>query len=350
MHTRFENFTVLVCDDSITNVSILDKLISTELSANVTTLTDPRRVVPTLLEHRHDILLLDLEMPYLNGLQVLSVVRQNWHAEKLPVVILTGAQGTETRHMALQNGANDFINKPFDQIEVCLRVKNLLCIKRSFNIQQKQNRELERKVLERTEQLNLATDALIHRLALAGEMRDNETGQHVVRVGKYARILADAIGLPKDIAFMLEKTAPLHDIGKIGIPDYILLKEGRLTDEERKVMMGHTHYGAELLGEHPSLMIQMAASIALNHHEKWDGKGYPNGKCKEAIPIEGRITSIADVFDALTTDRSYKKAWAIDKVLAFMKEEAGKSFDPKMIGVFFENLDQFIAVRQKYSG
>lgn len=349
MSTSFNNLKILICDDSITNVMILDKLIETELGADVTTITDPRQAIPKLQETEFDLLLLDLEMPHMNGFEVLAEVRKSWTAEELPVIILTGAQGIEPRNKALHGGANDFINKPFDQTEVCLRAKNLLRLKTSFKLQRDLNRELERKVAKRTEQLNLATEALIHRLALAGELRDNETGQHVVRVGKYARILAEAIDMPNEIAFMIEKTAPLHDIGKIGIPDSILHKNGKLDEGERKIMNGHTQYGSELLGEHHSLLVQMAATIAISHHEKWDGSGYPDGKSGESIPIEGRITAIADVFDALTTERPYKQAWPMEKVLELMQTEAGKAFDPTLIEAFFKHIDRFLAIKQQYA-
>lgn len=339
---------VLICDDSITNVLILASLLETELGIEVQKVTDPRKVFPIIQEQEFDLLLLDIEMPHLDGFQVMEQARNIYHMDRLPIAILTGHTDAETRNKALENGANDFINKPFDQTEVKLRVNNLLKVSQSFKLQSHYNKELEKKVEQRTKDLNEATENLIYQLAMAGEIRDKETGQHVVRVGKYARFFAEKIDLPAELSFMIEKTAPMHDIGKIGIPDAILLKSSSLNDEERKVMDTHPQMGAKLLGDHPSLLVQMAASIALNHHEKWDGSGYPAGLQGESIPIEGRITCISDVLDALLTQRPYKDAWPIEEIVDFIKQQSGKMFDPQLASIFLDNTEHFVAIHQKY--
>ncbi|WP_448546463.1 HD domain-containing phosphohydrolase [Thalassotalea fusca] len=330
---------VLVCDDSITNALLLTKLIEDQVGAKVITLTDPRKVAPTIKEQQVDLLVLDIEMPHMNGFDVMAIVRQQFEPDQLPILIITGCEGVNTRNDALASGANDFLNKPIDQVEVEHRVRNLLKIRKSYLLHEQNEFLLEKQVNQRTQELNYSIRALINSLATAGELRDNETGKHVQRVGQYAKVLAKGLALPDEICEMIELTAPLHDIGKIGIPDSILLKPARLTDEEREVMNNHTTYPEVLVGPHDSPLIQMAKSIAVTHHEKWDGSGYPNKLKGESIPIEGRITAIADVFDALTTVRPYKDAWPIEKAVAFIEEQAGKSFDPSLVTVFMKNRD-----------
>lgn len=349
MNDDILNLKVLICDDSITNVLILDKLLESEGFKDVTKLTDPTKVLPTMQADNYDLLLLDIEMPGLNGFEVMQQINESAVAKQLvPILILTGKQGSEIRNKALESGAQDFVNKPFDQTEVVLRVKNLLRVRLAYLSQAKIAEDLEIKVQERTEELEKATSILIKRMAQAGEMRDTDTGKHVMRVGQYARILSDASGLPPEVTYLIEKAAPLHDLGKIGIPDSILLKEGKLTNEERELIKEHAKMGADLLSEHESMLIQMAASIALTHHERWDGNGYPNNLSGESIPVEGRITAISDVFDALTTVRPYKDAWPIEKAVELIKCEGGKQFDPNLVEVFLRELDKIVAVREKY--
>lgn len=345
-----QNFSprIIVCDDSVTNVSILRHLLTESGYEQVETLTDPRQVLPSLNDHGCDLLLLDLEMPHLSGYEVVTQIRTARPKEFIPILMLTGMKGIEIRNKALAGGANDFVNKPFDHNEVLLRVRNLLQVRESYITQRDLNRRLEEKVAQRTKELSDATDTLIQRLALAGELRDNETGNHVVRVGKYSRALADAYGLPPEIAFMIEKAAPMHDIGKIGIPDAVLLKQGKLSVEEMELMKSHTLLGRELLGDHTSLVVQMASSIAMTHHEKWDGSGYPNGLAGESIPPEGRITALADVFDALSSSRPYKEAWPLEKITAFINQESGRSFDPELVRLFNENLETLLEIQRQY--
>jgi len=343
------NSKVAVCDDSITNVMILSKLLESEGIGRVHTFTDSRRVVPFLREQEWniDLLILDIEMPHINGLEMMATIAAE-HPGQLPfaILVITGLQDRDVRRSALIAGANDFIDKPFDQTEVVLRTRNLLRVQRALKAQTQLAHELEQKVVQRTEELDRANNLLIQLLALAGELRDNETGRHVARVGRYSRILAEGIGLPADLCFLIEKAAPLHDIGKIGIPDAILHKKGKLDEAERKIMDSHTTMGLRLLGEYgqDSMLIQIAAGIALNHHERWDGRGYPRRLHGESIPIEGRIVAIADVFDALTSRRHYKAPWPLDEVEAFMRENSGSHFDPALIEIFCANINRFAEV------
>jgi len=347
--SEIKHLNILICDDSITNILLLTKLLESEGFDQVESVTDPLKVLPAMESKSFDLLILDIEMPRMNGFEVMQQIHSSPIAKQLvPILVLTGRQGADTRNRALKSGAQDFVNKPFDQTEVLLRVKNLLKVRAAYLAQANLTIELEKRVAQRTTELNKATDFLVERLAMAGEMRDTDTGKHVLRVGQYARMLALAYGLPPDVAYLLEKAAPLHDLGKIGIPDSILLKKGRLTDLERKVMNNHTNMGADLLANHGSALVQMAATVALSHHEYWDGSGYPAGLRGESIPIEGRITSICDVFDALTSERPYKHAWSLEDALNYLEQKAGSQFDPQLIQLFIDNLDQVIAIRREY--
>ncbi len=345
-----DDFRVLICDDSIANVMLLSSLLEDEGLAQSKWLTDPKKVAEEIVKDDYDLLLLDIEMPHMTGIEVLQQLRrENLVDEFFPVLILTGRQDVETRHQALEAGAADYVNKPFDQVEVILRVRHLLNVRAAYKGQANLARRLESMVQERTAELSKATDVLVQRLAMAGELRDNETGNHVVRVGRFARILAEACGLPQDICFMIERAAPLHDLGKIGIPDSILLKKGKLDPEERKVMDTHAEIGAQLLEEHESALVSMAGSIALSHHERWDGTGYPKGLSGESIPIEGRITAVCDVFDALTTKRPYKPAWNLEETLEEIHKSAGSHLDPHLVQVFEDNLDKVLHVMRELS-
>lgn len=339
---------ILICDDSLTNVLVLSKLIEDEIdSPSITSLTDPRKVLPQLETHEYDLLLLDLEMPGLNGMEVLQLVRQRWQMDQLPVIIITGSQEDDIRKKSLLFGANDFMHKPFDQAEICLRVNNTLKVSKAHKVLESERNKFEALVQERTKELNRTVEYLIHRLGMVGEYKDNETAKHVMRVGQISRILALASGLPADLAYMLEKAAPLHDIGKIGVPDNILLKPGKLDAGEWEIMKQHTKYGFDLLSDSDSTVIQLAQTIAATHHERWDGQGYYQGLKGESIPIEGRITAIADVFDALVSERPYKEKWSSEKAVAFIAQESGKAFDPNLVLVFQQHINEVKEVQRQ---
>lgn len=339
------NLNILICDDAITNVLLLDKFLESEGYTNITKLTDSTKVLPAMQENNYDLLLLDIEMPKINGFEVMQQINDSPVSQQLvPIMVLTGTQGSKTRNNALKLGAQDFVNKPFDHTEVALRVKNMLSVRAAYLAQIDHAEELEAKVEERTRELDKTTDILIRHMAQIGEMCDKDTGNHVARVGQYSRIISEASGLPDNISYLIGKAAPLHDLGKIGIPDSILLKRGKLDDKEWEIMRSHTQMGADILSEHESILVKLAASIALSHHEHWDGKGYPQQLSGESIPIEGRITAISDVFDTLT---SVKEAWPIEKAVELIKNEAGKQFDPGLVDVFIKSLDTIIAIREE---
>ncbi len=340
---------VVVCDDSITNVLMLKSLLEAEGIAGVTTLTDPRRVIESLSgESECDLLLLDLEMPHLHGFDVMEAIREQLpeRAAFLPILVITGTEALDAKTRALALGATDFVHKPFDQLEVVLRVRNLLRLRHAYVRQCRLNEELEQKVQARTAELTRSTDAFVHKFAQVCELRDVETGKHIYRVGRTARMLAEAAGLPHEVCFMIERAAPLHDVGKVAIPDEILLKPGELTDTEIRQMRMHTEIGEGLLNDHDSMMVQMAATIANSHHERWDGTGYPEGLRGESIPIEGRITAICDVFDALTSQRPYKNPWSVQDAVEYLVGQSAHHFDPKLVDLFVQHITDVEAIRE----
>lgn len=266
----------------------------------------------------------------------------------LPILVLTAELAAETKAKALCNGAKDFLTKPFDQLEVLQRIHNILEVRLLHKQVKKQNRDLEAIVKQRTQELADSRFEIIQRLGRAAEYKDNETGNHILRMSKFSQMLAKATGLPKADADMILSASPMHDIGKIGIPDHVLLKPGKLDKDEWTIMKTHVDIGVDLLSGSTSPLMLMAKNIALLHHEKWDGSGYPNGLAGKDIAIEGRICALCDVFDALTSERPYKKAWPIEDAVALIKEQSGKHFDPELVTLFEGILDEVLEFRSEH--
>lgn len=323
---------ILVVDDDPANIQLLEHILEPEGYRALITTTDPTEALDLSHEHAPDLVLLDLMMPGIDGFEVLEALQEQANGDSfLPVLILTSDHTHGAKRRALASGAKDFLTKPLSPPEVRLRVRNLLET-RSLHLQlQTQNRFLEARVRERTLDLERARFETLERLARAAEYRDDATGEHTRRVGRLAAKVADALGWAEDRCEMIFRVAPLHDVGKIGIPDSILLSPGRLTDEEFDVMRTHTTIGADLLGKSEFPLIQMAEEIALTHHERWDGAGYPRGLSGSAIPSAGHIVSVADTFDALTMARPYKEAWSVDRTLAEIRSEKGRQFAPELV-------------------
>jgi putative two-component system response regulator len=333
--TSIEGLRILVVDDEPSNVALLEALLERWGYRNVVSTTNSSSLEALCDEVEPDLLLLDLHMPTIDGFEVMARLRRRIRATvSLPVLVLTADATTTAKRRALTNGARDFLTKPFDPDEVRLRVRNLLEIRALQLDQQRQEHELEERVGERTAELEDARLEVIERLGRAGEFRDDETGEHTRRVGNTAHALAKALGQDGEDARRMQIAAPLHDIGKIAIPDAILLKPGRLTAEEFAHMQRHTAIGADLLGGSGSTLLALARSIALTHHERWDGSGYPCGLAGEAIPLPGRIVALADVFDALTHARPYKEPWTVDDAVAEIEHQRGRQFDPGLVDVF----------------
>ncbi len=335
--TTWPNARILVVDDQPVNTLLLENILNRYGFRNVHSITDARDVVPLVRDLKPDLILLDLWMPYLDGFEVLENLSDVIDgSEFLPVLVLTADVNPDSKRRALSSGAKDFLNKPFDSQEVILRVTNLLETRWLYLQLQDRNRNLDEQVRKRTYELEAAQVEMLERLAWAAEYRDDDTGRHIQRVGNNATIVAEALGLGEQLTTLIQRAAPLHDVGKIGVPDSILLKPGRLTAEEFDVIKRHTNIGARILAEGHSALVRTAASIAFSHHERWDGSGYPARVTAERIPIEGRIVAVVDAFDALTHKRPYKEPWPIEDALAEIRRNTGTQFDPMIAEAFLD--------------
>lgn len=330
------NARILIVDDNILNVQILKKILTEAGYYNVVSTTDSVKALGIYQEIRPDLVLLDFNMPYLNGIQVMEQFLSLDPKGYLPVLMISSEEDPALRIKALQGGAKDFLKKPYDRLEVLSRSHNLIEVRLLYNQIKVHNRTLEENVQERTKELMQTRIDVVQRLARVAEYRDKDTGQHIVRMSHYAQALSRAVGLPPAQCDLILNTSPLHDIGKVAIPDSILLKPGKLEPAEIEIMKNHTVMGAQMLSGSDSVFLKTAEIIALNHHEKFDGSGYPNGLRGEDIPLIGRICAVCDVFDALTSERPYKKAWAFNEALAEVRKCAGGHFDPKLSEAFLD--------------
>jgi putative two-component system response regulator len=342
------NSQVLIVDDEAMNVSAITDLLYAEGYLNITGETNPLTALEQYENKPFDLLLLDINMPIIDGFEVMAKVKQINKPITPPILILTALNTQAICNRALSQGASDFIFKPFDFQETLNRIKNLLTLHLTKKHLDELNKNLELKVQEKTQELMQTKLKVVEHLGFAAEYRDNETAAHTIRVGEYSKLLALHYGLSEDRAELLHRAAPLHDIGKIGIPDNILLKPGKFTPPEWEVMKTHTTIGGEILAKDTDPLIVMARTIALSHHERWDGTGYPNGISGQDIPIEGRIVMIADVFDALTMVRPYKRAWTLEETITQIKKDSGGLFDPDLVKLFLTLIDEFIAIRKKH--
>jgi putative two-component system response regulator len=323
---------IVVIDDHAANVDALTRILHRAGFTSVRGTTDPLEGVSFIQQWDPDLILLDLHMPRLDGFGVLEAIRPKLtDGRYLPVLMLTADSSAETKQRALSSGVKDFLTKPFDATEALLRIENLLETRFLYEALHNQNQLLEARVRDRTRELEEAQVEILQRLAAAAEFRDDDTGHHTQRVGQLAAMLAAEVGLPSSQVELIRRAAPLHDVGKIGVPDAILLKPGRLTNAERRVMQSHTTIGAAMLAGGRSTLVQMAELIARCHHERWDGAGYPNGYAAEQIAVEARLVAVADFFDALTHDRPYRKAWSIKKTVSAIVAEGGRHFDPAVV-------------------
>ncbi len=339
---------ILIVDDNRLNVALLDAILKKEGYLNIVTTMDPLQVEPLFLEYNFDLILLDIQMPEMSGIEVLHNLATVVKDDYLPVIVLTAQTDRETRQQALAAGAKDFILKPFNDWEVLLRIKNVLQARFYFTQQVLRADLMEREISLRTQELRETQFEIVQRLGVAGELRDNETGAHVQRMSRICALLAEKRGLGKTYSELLLHASVMHDIGKIGIPDSILLKMGDLSEAEWLVMKEHPKIGAKIIGDHQTDLITIARETALYHHEKWDGTGYPSGISGHNIPVAARIAAISDVFDALTTDRPYKKAWSVDVAMDELKKQSGKHFEPIMVELFQESLPEVVDIITRF--
>ena len=333
--------TVLVVDDSLDNIELLSRVLGQDYRIKVATSGDKALQI-VYSDEPPDLILLDIMMPDLSGHEVCRRLKANPDRRRIPVIFVTAMSTIEDEALGLSLGAVDYITKPISPPLVQARVRTHLAL-------YDQSRELERMVAQRTAELVATRQQIIRRLGRAAEFRDHEGGNHVIRISHVSRLIAQQAGLGPETVQLLFQTVPLHDVGKLAIPDHILLKPGPLTDEEREVIRRHPQAGADIIGEHDNELLSTARIIALTHHERWDGTGYPQGLKGEAIPLFGRIVAIADVFDALVNKRPYKEAIAVQQALAIMTEERGKLFDPHLLDCFFQQQFEVLRVMAQYA-
>ena len=334
---------ILVVDDEQVIVSALVRLLINAGYERTIGTPDPLQAVALFTEYGPDLVLTDLTMPGMTGFELIAALRPLVPADDLlPIIVLTALGDTETKRQALASGATDFLTKPVDRVELGLRVRNLLDMRALHHQVQTENERLEEQVQCRTQQLEEARLETLQRLARACEYRDDDTGEHTQRVGHVAAHIGRGLGLDAATVHLLAQAAPLHDVGKVGIPDAILLKPAKLTDEEWTTMKGHSSIGAGILEGSGSAVLYMAERIARSHHERWSGGGYPDGLSGEAIPVEARIVAVADVFDALTHERPYKAAWPIGEALGELRRIAGSHLDPAAVSAFLICLSEIL--------
>lgn len=333
-------YTMLIVDDMPENIDLLRAILSPHYQIRVAT-GGEKALKIVLSDAPPDLILLDIMMPDLDGYEVCRRIKAHPSRHQIPIMFVTSMEQQEDEEYGLSLGAEDYITKPFRPSVVLARVRTHLAL-------YDQTRDLELRVSHRTRELQATRLEIIRRLGRAAEFRDNETGQHVMRMSHYARLIAQEAGLDATFADTLFLAAPMHDIGKIGIPDYVLLKPGKLDPQEWELMKEHASIGGEIIGEHPDTLLQMAHRVAMSHHEKWDGSGYPLGLAGKDIPIEGLIVALADVFDALTSVRPYKPAWPVEQAVQTVLESAGSHFDPALMEPFQRALPRMLLIREQY--
>jgi putative two-component system response regulator len=345
---------ILVVDDEPVNRELLEDML-VPLGYQVFQASDGETALKMVPETSPDVILLDIMMPNMDGFEVARRLRESGETQAIPIVMVTALQAVEDRIKALQAGANDFLSKPVDRIELQATVAAQVQVKAYHDHMKHYQQELETEVARRTEELHLALDSLkqasldtIMRLARAAEYKDEDTGTHILRMSAYSAAVARQLGLSDSVAQWILYAAPMHDVGKIGIPERILLKPGKLDPDEWDIMKQHTLIGGRILEGAKAGYLKLAEIIALTHHEKWDGSGYPRGLKGKAIPMAGQITAIADVFDALISKRPYKEPFSVEKSFAIIKESSGSHFSPAIVDAFFAVTDEVLVIKEKY--
>jgi putative two-component system response regulator len=340
---------ILIVDDEPANLKLLDKMLRAEGYTNLVSIADPRQVQKAYCAEPTDLILLDINMPYLNGYEIMAQLKELGDPLLPPILVLTAQVGTEFLMRALNEGARDFLSKPFNRYELLARVRNLLDAHLALRLTFDQKGILEKLVSKRTAEVVQSRLEIVQRLGRASEYRDNETGRHTLRMSHSAALLAKQVGWCEERCDLMLYSSPMHDLGKIGISDTILLKPTRLTPEERTIMETHTIIGADILSGSDNELLVTARIIAMTHHEKWDGGGYPCKLAGEAIPLEGRIAAIVDVFDALTSVRPYKKAWPVDEAVENIRQHSGTHFDPELVEHFLTILPGVLRIGERFS-
>jgi len=342
--------TVMIVDDQSTGRIVMSEILrGLDSDIEVITFADPLEAIEYARKHPVDMVLTDYKMPNMDGIEAIRRFRRIFGYEDVPIVCVTVVSDRDVRYRALEAGATDFLIRPIDRLECGARCRNLLSLRRHEMLKKNRTRILEQKIDEATRELRRREVDTLFRLAKAAEQRDKVTGMHLVRMAKYSALIAKGVGLSPAEQEGIELAAPMHDIGKIGIPDRILQHPGKLEGEDLVLMQAHARIGYELLKDSSSGYLQAAAVIALGHHEKFDGSGYPTGLKGEHIPLEARIVALADVYDALTSVRPYKSAWTTDDAFAFVREQAGRHFDPRLVEVLAGSRDEVLVIGEHFA-
>jgi putative two-component system response regulator len=339
---------VVVVDDNAINLTIVATLAARVSGTEVVTYACPVRALAWLAAADADLVIVDYMMPEMDGIAFIERFRAMPDRGSVPVVMVTASADRETRHRALEVGATDFLTKPVDPVELKARMANLLALRAAHRQLADRASWLADAVARATADLHEREREVIWRLSMAAEHRDRDTAYHVVRVAEYAGVVAEGLGLDADMVRQIRYAAPMHDVGKVGIPDAVLLKPGQLEPDEIDRMKAHTIIGGRILAESSSPLIRLAAEIALTHHERFDGRGYPYGRAGSDIPLCGRIVAVADVFDALTSERPYKRAWTTADAFAHIEAERGRQFDPACVDAFLAGADAVLGIRARF--
>jgi len=339
---------VLIVDDNVTNLALFRHLLKKVEGAESICFEDSEKAVEWCQTNEPDLVLLDYQMPIINGLQFIELFRAIPGYKDIPLVMITADTEDDIRYRALELGAHDFLNKPINKIEFLARIRNLLALRYSQMELVDRATWLAIEIKRATTDLMAREKEMVLRLSKAAEHRDPETGQHLLRMANYSRLIARELKLTEAEQELVLQAAPMHDIGKVATPDAILLKQGKLTDDEFSIMKLHAETGYSILRDSDSLLIRTAATMALRHHEKFDGGGYPDGLKGEEIPLYARIVAVADVFDALTSARPYKKAWSLEDATQFLKAQSGSHFDPQCVDAFFLAWDDVLKIHAMY--
>lgn len=341
---EFDRASICIIDDNKINLDIIRAILSSDKAYIIDCFLDPIEALNACKETQYDIIIVDYQMPKMTGTDFIEDIKVYESYKLVPKIMVTADKERNVRISAIQAGATEFLNKPIDPIEIQIRVKNLLELREAQVKLSKRAVFLSKQVDDANRRLLAAQEEMIFRLANAIEMRDDDTGEHISRVASISRFIAEGLNLSEQVCQIIQIAAPIHDIGKIGIPDAILKKPSSLTKDEWSVMKEHTRIGGRLLSHGDSDLLKVARDIAMYHHEKWDGNGYNLGLAGEEIPLSARIVAIADVFDALCSQRPYKKAWPLNKAYSEIEKQSGIHFDPKCVEAFKKSWDKIVKI------
>lgn len=343
-----EALRIAIIDDNLVNLKVMESLVKRTAEITPQVFQDSAAGLAWCMENLPDLVIVDYMMPPPDGLAFIREFRTRPAHADVPVLMITADHEKQTRYAALEAGASDFLTKPIDNAEFRARLKNMLSLRRNHKALEDRAAWLAEKVAAATSEILDREREMVTRLSRAAEFRDPETGAHIMRMAHYSRFIAERLGLYPEDQELILSAAPMHDIGKIAIPDHILLKPGKLDADELEIMKTHARKGYEILSGSRSKVLDLAGLIAHTHHEKYDGSGYPRGLRGEEIPIEGRIVAVADVFDALTSARPYKVPWEVDRTLDWLQSEAGGHFDPACVAAFLACRDNILDIQQRF--